>query len=161
MTIKVGEKIPSVKLALGTAEGPKEITTDQIFGGKRVVMFGLPGAFTPTCSAKHVPGFVAHAADLKKKGVDSVVCVSVNDPFVMGAWGKDLKVGDKVIMLADGSAELTKKLGLVLDLTGRGMGERSHRYAMVVDNGVVKSLNVETNPGVCEVSSAESILAGV
>ena len=157
MTIAVGQKIPSGKLKTMTAEGPKDITTDELFGGKKVVVFALPGAFTPTCSAKHLPGFVQHAASIKGKGVDTVACLSVNDAFVMGAWGKDQNVGDKVMMLADGSGDFTEALGLTLDLTPNGMGKRSKRYAMVVDNGTITALNVE-EPGKFEVSSAEAVL---
>ncbi|MGE0724111.1 MAG: peroxiredoxin [Alphaproteobacteria bacterium] len=160
MTIAVGEKIPSVKLKTMTAEGPKDITTDELFSGKKVVLFALPGAFTPTCSAKHVPGFVQHAGSIKGKGIDTIACLSVNDAFVMGAWGKDQNVGDKVVMLADGSGDFTKAVGLELDLTANGMGKRSKRYAMVVDNGVLKSLSVE-EPGKFEVSSAEAVLKGL
>jgi len=159
--IKVGDKIPSVGLATMGADGPKPVTTDDFFKGKKVVVFGLPGAFTPTCSKQHLPGFVRNADALKKKGVDAVACISVNDPFVMDAWGKDLKVGDKVAMLADGSADFAKATGLTLDLTAKGMGMRSQRYSMVVDNGVVKKLDVETNPGACDISSAEHILQGL
>ena len=157
MTIKVGDKIPSAKLRVMTSEGPKDISTDEIFKGKKVVLFALPGAFTPTCSAKHLPGFVQNAASIRGKGVDTIACLSVNDAFVMGAWGKDQKVGDKVMMLADGNAEFSRALGLENDFSGYGMGVRSKRYAMVVDNGVVKALNVE-KPGAFEVSSAEAIL---
>jgi glutaredoxin/glutathione-dependent peroxiredoxin len=157
MTIKAGDKIPSAKLKTMTAEGPKDITTDEIFSGKKVVLFAVPGAFTPTCSAKHLPGFVEKAAQIKGAGVDTIACLSVNDAFVMGAWGKDQKVDTKVLMLADGSAAFTKALGLELDLTGPGMGVRSKRYAMVVDDGVVKTLNVEA-PGAFEVSSADAVL---
>jgi glutaredoxin/glutathione-dependent peroxiredoxin len=157
MTIAVGEKIPSAKLKTMTAEGPKDISTDEIFGGKKVVLFAVPGAFTPTCSAKHLPGFVEKAAQIKAKGVDTVACLAVNDAFVMGAWGKAQNTDGKVLMLADGAAAFTKQLGLELDLTGPGMGVRSKRYAMVVDNGVVKALNVEA-PGAFEVSSADAIL---
>ena len=157
MTIAVGQKVPSAKLKTMTAEGPKDITTDELFSGKKVVLFALPGAFTPTCSAKHLPGFVQQAGSLKGKGVDTIACLSVNDAFVMGAWGKDQNVGDKVLMLADGSAAFTQALGLELDLTPNGMGKRSKRYAMVVDDGVVKALNVE-EPGKFEVSSAESVM---
>jgi len=161
MTIKVGEKIPSVSLTVMGSEGPKPVSTDEFFKGKKVVVFGLPGAFTPTCSKQHLPGFVRNAEALRKKGVDAIACVSVNDVFVMDAWGKDLKVGDKVAMLADGSADFAKATGLQLDLTGRGMGMRSQRYSMVVDNGVVKKLDIESNPGACDVSSAEHILQGI
>jgi len=157
MTIAVGDKIPSAKLKTMTAEGPKDISTDEIFGGKKVVMFAVPGAFTPTCSAKHLPGFVEKAAQIRDKGVDTIACLSVNDAFVMGAWGKAQNTDGKVLMLADGAAVFTKQLGLELDLTGPGMGVRSKRYAMVVDNGVVKALNVEA-PGAFEVSSADAIL---
>ena len=157
MTIKVGEKIPSATLATMTAEGPKPISTDDLFKGKKVVMFAVPGAFTPTCSAKHLPGFVENADKIKAKGVSTIACVAVNDPFVMGAWGKDQKVGDKVLMLADGSAKFADALGTVLDLSERGLGKRSRRYSMIVDNGVVKSLNVEEG-GAFEVSGADTIL---
>lgn len=157
MTIKVGDRIPSVKLRTMTAEGPKEVSTDEIFKGRKVVLFALPGAFTPTCSAKHLPGFVQNAEALRKKGVDAIACLSVNDPFVMGAWGKDQKVGDKVMMLADGNGEFTKAVGLETDTSAYGMGRRSQRYAMVVDNGVVKALSVE-RPGSFEVSSAEAVM---
>jgi len=155
--IKVGDKIPSAKLMQMTKDGPRPITTEELFGGKKVVVFALPGAFTPTCSAKHVPGFVQHAADIKGKGVDTIACVSVNDAFVMSAWGKDQNAGDKVMMLADGNAEFTDKVGLTFDASGFGMGKRSQRYAMIVDDGVVKALNVE-KPGAFEVSSAEAII---
>ena len=157
MTIAVGEKIPSAKLKTMTAEGPKDISTDDIFNGKKVVLFAVPGAFTPTCSAKHLPGFVEKASEIKGKGVDTIACLAVNDAFVMGAWGKAQNTGEKVLMLADGAAAFTKQLGLDLDLTGPGMGVRSKRYAMVVDNGTVKALQVEA-PGAFEVSSADAIL---
>jgi len=157
MTIKVGDKIPSAKLHIMTEQGPKDVTTDEVFKGKRVVLFALPGAFTPTCSAKHLPGFVQNASAIRAKGIDTIACLSVNDAFVMGAWGKDQKVGDKVVMLADGNAEFTKALGLENDNSSYGMGLRSKRYAMVVDNGVVEALNVE-KPGSFEVSSAEAVM---
>ena len=157
MTIAVGDKIPSAKLKTMTAEGPKDISTDDIFNGKKVVLFAVPGAFTPTCSAKHLPGFVEKATEIKGKGVDTIACLAVNDAFVMGAWGKAQNTGDKVLMLADGAAAFTKQLGLDLDLTGPGMGVRFKRYAMVVDNGTVKALQVEA-PGAFEVSSADAIL---
>ncbi len=159
MTIAVGDKVPSAKFNIITEEGMSELSTDELFSGKRVVVFALPGAFTPTCSAKHVPGFVRHADALKAKGVDSIACLSVNDVFVMGAWGKDQGVGDKVAMIADGSADFTKAVGMELDLSSRGLGLRSRRYAMVVEDGVVKTLKVEENPSGLDVSSAESILA--
>jgi glutaredoxin/glutathione-dependent peroxiredoxin len=155
---KVGDKVPSATLYTLASEGPKPVPTDELFGpGKRVVAFGLPGAFTPTCSAKHVPGFVAEADKLKAKGVDAIACISVNDAFVMGAWGKDQKAGDKVMMLGDGSAKFSKAMDLVMDLTERGMGVRSQRYAMVVKDGKIEHLFVE-KPGAFEVSSAENVL---
>ena len=157
MTIKVGDKIPSAKLQHKTKDGVQTITTDELFKGKKVVVFALPGAFTPTCSAKHLPGFVNNFQAIKAKGVDAIACLSVNDAFVMDAWGKDQNVGDKVMMLADGNGDFTKAVGLSMDGTGYGMGLRSQRYAMVVDNGVVKKLQVEA-PGAFEVSSAEAVL---
>ena len=160
MTIKVGDQIPSMKLMMATPDGPKETSTDEIFKGKKVVLFAVPGAFTPTCSAKHLPGFVQNADALKAKGADTIACIAVNDAFVMGAWGKDQSCDGKVVMLADGSAAFTKALGLELDLVGRGMGVRSQRYALVADNGKVTHLAVE-QPGGFEVSKAESILAHV
>ena len=160
MAIAVGDKIPSAKLKTMTAEGPKDISTDEIFNGKKVVLFAVPGAFTPTCSAKHLPGFVEKSADIKGKGIDTIACLAVNDAFVMGAWGKAQNTGDKVLMLADGAAAFTKQLGLDLDLSGPGMGVRSKRYAMLVDNGVVKALNVEA-PGAFEVSSADAMLKAI
>ena len=160
MTIKVGESIPSMKLMMATAEGPKETSTDDIFKGKKVVLFAVPGAFTPTCSAKHLPGFVQNAEAFQAKGVDTVACIAVNDAFVMGAWGKDQGTGDKVTMLADGAAQFTKALGLELDLNGRGMGMRSQRYALIVEDGKVTHLGVE-EPGGFEASKAETILAAL
>ena len=157
MTIQVGDTIPSATLNIMTADGPSAITTDDIFKGKTVALFGLPGAFTPTCSAQHLPGFVANADALKPKGVDSIVCLAVNDVFVMGAWGKDQNVGDKVTLVADGSAQFTKAAGLELDLTERGLGLRCQRFSMVVDDGVVKSLNIDP-AGTFEATSAEKIL---
>ncbi|MCH7957865.1 MAG: peroxiredoxin [Proteobacteria bacterium] len=157
MTIQVGDSIPSATLNIMTADGPSAITTDDIFKGKTVALFGLPGAFTPTCSAQHLPGFVANADALKAKGVDSIVCLAVNDVFVMGAWGKDQNVGDKVTLVADGSAQFTKAAGLELDLIERGLGLRCQRFSMVVDDGVVKSLNIDP-AGTFEATSAEKIL---
>jgi len=157
MSIKVGDKIPAVALKTKTAEGIQEVKTEDLFGGKTVVLFALPGAFTPTCSAKHLPGYVTKAADLKGKGVDAIACLSVNDAFVMDAWGKDQKVGENVLMLADGNADFTKAIGLEMDGSGYGMGTRSKRYAMVVKDGVVKDLFVE-EPGQFEVSSADYVL---
>jgi len=160
MTIQVGDRIPSATLRYKTDDGIQEATTDEIFGGKKVVLFSLPGAFTPTCSAKHLPGFVEKADEIKGKGVDSIICMSVNDAFVMDAWGKDQKVGDKVQLLADGNGDFAKALGLELDATGVGLGIRAQRFAMVVEDGVVKTLNVE-QPGAFEVSSAESMLTAL
>jgi peroxiredoxin (alkyl hydroperoxide reductase subunit C) len=157
MTIKVGDAIPSMKLMKATAEGPKEVSTEEIFKGKKVVLFAVPGAFTPTCSAKHLPGFIQQADEIKAKGVDSIVCLAVNDAFVMGAWAKDQGVEGKIIMLADGAGQFTKALGLELDLVARGMGVRSQRFALIAEDGKVKHLAVEP-PGGFEVSKAESIL---
>jgi peroxiredoxin len=157
MTIKVGEKIPSDTLMEMVDGKPTPIPTDSFFAGKTVALFALPGAFTPTCSAKHVPGFVANYDALAAKGVDEIACVSVNDAFVMGAWGKDQKSDGKVHMLADGNGDFTRALGLEMDGTKFGMGKRSQRYSMIVTDGVVKSLNVE-EPGAFEVSSAEYLL---
>jgi peroxiredoxin (alkyl hydroperoxide reductase subunit C) len=160
MTIKVGDSIPSAKLMQGTAEGPREITTEELFGGKTVVLFGVPGAFTPTCSAKHLPGYVEQNDALKAKGADVVACMAVNDAFVMGAWGKDQGVGDKVMMLADGSADFTRSLGLELDLTARGLGVRCQRFVLVAKDGKVVHIGVEA-PGAFEVSKAEAALAAL
>ena len=155
--IKVGDKIPSATLMEMQDGKPTPVSTDSFFGGKKVALFALPGAFTPTCSAKHVPGFVNSYDALKAKGVDAIACVSVNDAFVMGAWGKDQQAGDKVHMLADGNGDFTRAVGLEMDGTKFGMGKRSQRYSMIVDNGVVKSVNVE-EPGAFDVSSAEYMM---
>lgn len=155
MSIKVGDSIPEARVTRMTADGPASISTGEIFAGKKVVLFSVPGAFTPTCSNKHLPSYAANADKIKAKGVDSIVCLAVNDVFVMDAWGKAHDVGDKILMLADGNAELTKKLGLELDASGFGMGTRSQRFSMIVEDGVVKELNVEA-PGKFEVSSAEA-----
>jgi len=152
-----GQRVPQVTFRARSESDWKPITTDDVFHGKTVVVFSLPGAFTPTCSAKHVPSYVANYDKLKAKGVDTIACMSVNDAFVMGAWAKDQKSDDKIRMLADGSAEYTKSLGLEFDLTGRGMGLRCQRFSMLVDNGVVKKLNVEA-AGKYEVSGAETML---
>ena len=157
MTIKVGDKVPAVNFRVLTAEGPKELTSDELFKGKKVAFFAVPGAFTPTCSQRHLPGYVDKAAALKAKGVDTIACISVNDAFVMRAWGEDQAVGDDVLMLADGNGEFTKAVGLELDGSKFGMGPRSQRYSMVVDDGVVKELNVESG-GEYRVSSAEYML---
>jgi peroxiredoxin len=158
MTIKVGDKIPSTTFTQMKDGKPMPVTSDELFGGKTVALFALPGAFTPTCSAKHVPGFVQNYDAFKGKGVDSIACVSVNDAFVMGAWGKDQGAGDKVAMLADGNGDFTRAVGLEFDASKFGMGKRSQRYSMLVKDGVVKSLNVE-EPGAYEVSSAEHMLS--
>ena len=158
MTIAVGDKVPSATFMKFGASGPEPVTTDGLFAGKTVALFALPGAFTPTCSAKHVPGFKAHAAEFRAKGVDTIACVSVNDVFVMKAWGADQDVGDDVVMLADGNGEFTRAVGLQMDGTKFGMGERSQRYSMIVKDGVVSELNVEEG-GEFKVSSAEYMLA--
>jgi peroxiredoxin (alkyl hydroperoxide reductase subunit C) len=160
MAIKIGDTIPSMKLMQATADGPKEVSTDDIFKGKKVVMFAVPGAFTPTCSVKHMPGFVQNVAALKGKGVDAIVCTAVNDVFVMGAWAKEQGVGNDIIMLADGSGAFAKALGLELDLMGRGLGMRSQRYALVAQDGKITHLAVEP-PGGFDVSRAEAILAAL
>ena len=156
MTIQVGDKIPPVTLKIMGEDGPQDITTSEIFDNKKVVIFALPGAFTPTCSSTHLPGYVASADKIKAKGVDSIVCLSVNDAFVMGAWGK-AQNAEEIIMLADGLAELTKKMGLEIDLIPRGLGIRSRRYAMIVDDGIITQLNLEDGTKL-EHSSAEVIL---
>lgn len=158
--IKTGDTIPSMKLTTATPEGPKETSTDELFGGKKVVLFAVPGAFTPTCSARHLPGYLQNVEALKEKGVDTVACLAVNDGFVMAAWGRDQGVDGRIMMLADGSGAFTKALGLELDLTTRGLGIRSQRFAMVVQDRKVLSLSVEP-PGGFEVSKAESVLAGL
>ncbi len=160
MTIKPGDKIPSVTLHHKTGSGIEPITTDDLFRGKKAVLFAVPGAFTPTCSNQHLPGFVAKADEIRAKGVDVVACVSVNDVFVMDAWGADQKASGKVTMLADGSGDLAQALGMVLDLTARGLGVRSARYAMIVNDGTVEHLFAE-EAGAFEVSSAENVLAAL
>jgi len=164
MTIKVGDKLPAGTLSEyievegnGCTVGPNTFNVDDLVKGKKVVIFGLPGAFTPTCSAKHVPSYLADYDKLKAKGVDEIICMSVNDPFVMGAWARDQKTAGKVRMMGDGSADYTKALGLEFDLGAKGMGMRCQRFSMLVDNGVVKQLNVEA-PGKYEVSDAETML---
>ena len=157
MTIKVGDKLPQATFTTMGPDGPKPVTTDELTKGKTVALFAVPGAFTPTCSAKHLPGFKAHAAELKAKGVDTIACVSVNDVFVMNAWGKDQGVGEDIVMLADGNGAFTTAIGLELDASGFGMGKRSQRYSMVVENGVVKQLNVEAG-GEFKVSAADYML---
>ncbi len=156
MTIQIGDTLPQATFN-ELRDGVQSVSTDEVFGGRNVLLFAVPGAFTPTCSMKHLPGFVEKAGDLKSKGVEEVVCVSVNDAFVMGAWGKDQKAGDKVLMLGDGNGEFTQAMGLTMDGSKFGLGTRSQRYAMVVDNGVIKELFVE-KPGAFEVSAAENVL---
>ena len=167
MTIKVGDKLPAGTLSefievesAGCTLGPNAFKVEDLTRGKKVALFGVPGAFTPTCSAKHVPSYLQNIDKLKAKGVADVICMAVNDAFVMGAWGRDQKAGGKVRMMADGSAAYTKALGLEMDLTARGMGMRSQRYSMLVDNGVVKAIHVE-KPGKFEVSDAETMLRGL
>jgi len=167
MTIKVGDTLPEATLnefieveGNGCSIGPNAFKVSDLVRGKKILVFGLPGAYTPTCSAQHVPGYLKQHDALKAKGVDEIWCVSVNDAFVMGAWGRDQQCGGKIRMMADGSGEFTKALGLELDLSARGMGVRSKRYAMLVEDGVVRSLDVEA-PGKFEVSGAEAMLARV
>ena len=157
MTIQVGDTLPQATFMTMGPDGPQPIGSDELFKGKRVALFAVPGAYTPTCSAKHLPGFKEKAADLRAKGVDQIACVSVNDVFVMGAWGKDSGAGDDVMMLADGNADFTKALGLEMDGSKYGMGTRSQRYSMVVNDGKVEQLNVEQG-GEFRVSSAEYLL---
>ena len=158
MTIKVGDKVPDVTVSEATADGPKPVTTDDIFKGKKVALFAVPGAFTPTCSAKHLPGFKQLAGEIKGKGVDTIACLSVNDAFVMRAWAEDQAVGDDIVMLADGGAAFTDAVGLAFDASRFGMGKRSQRYSMIVDDGVVKELNIEEG-GEFRVSAADYLLA--
>jgi len=158
MTIKPGDTIPEATLMKMTDNGPAPVKTADYFKGRKVVIFGLPGAFTPTCSNQHLPGFIEKAAEIKSKGVDEIACLSVNDAFVMGAWGKQQGAGDNVTMLGDGNGEFTKKMGLDFDGSGFGMGTRSLRYSMLVDDGVVKEVNQEPNPGEAKVSGADHIL---
>ncbi len=157
MTISAGEKMPSGTFSIMTDAGPGAISTDDLFDGKKVVLVSVPGAFTPTCSMNHLPGFVDQAAALKAKNVDTIACMAVNDVFVMDAWGKDRAVGDNVMMLADGNGEYSQALGLELDATGFGMGMRGQRFAIVVDDGVATHVAVEA-PGQFEVSKAEAVL---
>lgn len=157
MTLKTGDRIPEATLAIMGEIGPRNITSEELFKGRRVVLFGLPGAFTPTCSARHLPGYLEQADAFSAKGVDTIVCLAVNDVFVMDAWGKQQGVGDKILMTADGNGEFVRAAGLELDMRPRGFGLRSQRYAMVVEDGVVGVLNVE-KPGEFEVSDAQTIL---
>ena len=160
MTIKIGERIPEATLTRMSEGGPAPITTSELFRGKKVVMFGVPGAFTPTCSARHLPGYLERHPDFVAKGIDTVACIAVNDAFVMSAWGKAQEADGKVLMLADGNGDLTSKLGLELDATAFGMGHRSRRYALYAEDGVVKALEIEPGPGL-NVSGAEALLAKI
>lgn len=157
MTIKAGERVPAGTLKRMTKEGPKDVSTQELFKGKTVVLFSVPGAFTPTCDAKHLPGFVELAEQIRAKGVDTIACVAVNDVFVMNAWGKSASVGDKIMMLADGNGEYARALGLELDAKGYGMGMRGQRFAIIVKDGVATHVNVEA-PGQFKVSAAEYVL---
>jgi len=159
MTIQVGDKIPAATFTVMSETGPKPLTTDELFGGKKVVLFSVPGAFTPTCSAKHLPGFIEHADEILARGVDTIACVSVNDVFVMNAWGKNAKA-DKIVMLADGNAEFAKAVGLTLDASAWGMGQRSQRFALIAEDGTVSQLFVES-AGEFKVSSAEHVLSAL
>jgi peroxiredoxin len=157
MAIKVGDKVPAVTLRYLGPDGVKAVTAEEFFGGKKVAIFGLPGAYTRTCSSRHLPGYVQNSAAMKAKGIDTIACLSVNDAFVMNAWGKEHNAGENVVMLGDGSGDFTKAIGLTVDRTEAGMGIRSQRYSMIVENGVVTQLNVEPS-GEYGVSSAESML---
>lgn len=160
MAIEIGDKLPEGTLTVATSDGPQARTTDEIFAGKKVVLFAVPGAFTPLCSARHLPGYIQSAKEIKARGVDTIVCLAVNDAFVMGAWGEAQDAGEQVLMVADGSAEFTKALGLDFDASKFGMGVRAQRFAAIIDDGVVTTLNVEA-PMKFEVSDAETILAAL
>lgn len=156
--IALGDRLPSMTFKhLGT-DGMQDLSLESLCAHKKVVFFAVPGAFTPTCSSTHVPGFLAHIADFQKKGVDQIVCLSVNDPFVMKAWGESLQANDRVLFLADGNGDFTETIGMVLDARGHGLGLRSKRYALLAEDGVVKALAVEDNPSVCTISHADSFL---
>ncbi|NWG23328.1 MAG: peroxiredoxin [Pseudorhodoplanes sp.] len=158
MPIKVGDRLPNTTFRVMTADGPKPKTTDEVFKGKKVVLFAVPGAFTPTCSKNHLPGFVKNADAIKAKGVDAICVTAVNDPFVMGAWKDASGAGDAIEFLADGSADFAKAIGLELDASANGLGMRSKRYSMIVEDGVVKSLNIEDAPGKADISGADNLL---
>lgn len=158
MAIKAGDRMPAGSFKMIGKDGMQDVTTDQLFKGRKVVLFSVPGAFTPTCDAKHLPGFIQHAEALRAKGVDTIACMAVNDAFVMNAWGKASGVGDKIMMLADGNGDYTRALGLELDARGFGMGHRGQRFAIIVDDGVATHVNVEA-PGKFEVSTAEHVLS--
>ena len=158
MTIAKGDKLPEATFRVMGPEGIETLSTDDVFAGKKVVVFAVPGAFTPTCHLKHLPGFLENADQFKSRGIDTIACVAVNDPFVLGAWSQVSDSQDKILFLSDGNAEFTNKIGMGFDGSGIGLGTRSKRYAMFVEDGVVKALNTEESPGVAEVSTAESIL---
>jgi glutaredoxin/glutathione-dependent peroxiredoxin len=158
--IKVGDAIPNVKVTAAAAEGPEAMETDAIFKGRKVVLFAVPGAFTPTCSARHLPGFIEHAEAIKAKGVDAIACVAVNDAYVMDAWAKDHEMAGEILMLADGSGDFARAMGLELDLVARGLGMRSQRYALIAEDGIVTFLGVEEG-GAFEASKAETVLAAL
>ncbi|MCB1460471.1 MAG: peroxiredoxin [Nitratireductor sp.] len=158
MTIAVGDKLPNATFKIMTDDGPGQMTTDELFAGKKVVLFAVPGAFTPTCHMNHLPGFVEHFDTIKAKGIDEIAVVSVNDVWVMNEWSKASKGKGKIHFLADGAAEFTKAAGLEIDLSVAGMGIRSKRYSMIVDDGVLKALNIEEKPGTAEISGAARIL---
>jgi peroxiredoxin len=161
MTIKIGDKLPAATLRLVTADGPKPVTTEEFFGGRKIVLFGLPGAFTPTCHKNHLPGFIADEEAFKAKGVAEIAMTSVNDHFVLSHWQEATGATGKIAFLADGSAEFAKALGLEFDASGGGLGIRSKRYSMLVDDGVVKQLNIEESPGKADLSSAAHLLAQI
>jgi peroxiredoxin len=158
MAIKVGDRLPTATFTVMTADGPKPKTTDEMFKGKKIVLFAVPGAFTPTCHKNHLPGFLQNAGAIKSKGIDAIAVTGVNDVFVMDAWKKSTGAEGKIEFLADGSGEFAKALGLTADLVARGLGIRSQRYSMLVEDGVVKTLNIEDSPGKAEISSAETLL---
>lgn len=161
MAIAVGDRLPEAKFAVLTADGPTHVTTNEVFGGKKIALFAVPGAYTPTCNANHLPGFLAEADALKAKGVDEIVCVAVNDMFVLDAWKKSTGSEGKITFLSDGNGEFTKALGVELDGSGMNLGTRSQRYAMLVDDGVVKVFNLEDAPSKAEASSASALLAAM
>ena len=159
MTIQVGDKVPSATFKVMTADGPQDMSTDEVFSGKKVVLFAVPGAFTPGCSMTHLPGFVVNADAIKAKGADRIACLAVNDAFVMDAWGKDQGAGGNIMMVGDGNGEFTKAIGLEMDGSGFGLGTRSLRYSMIVRDGVVDTLNIESNPGEAVDSGAENLMS--
>jgi peroxiredoxin len=161
MAIRVGDRLPEAKFKVRTADGLEDVTTSQVFAGKKVVLFAVPGAFTPTCHTRHLPSFLDHYEDLKAKGVEAIACIAVNDAFVLDQWAKVNDVQGRVLMLSDGNGTFTKAIGMELDASGAGLGVRSLRYSMLVEDGVVKILNVEESPGVMEVTGADKLLAAM